>query len=815
MTQKTAENTIAEVTRLMGFGPTKTTPAFELLLDFISDAPREDLERLRREFDRCIDKFFEKKRKTLIEALNARLTGVDQRPTRSIVKQQKLSSEQQTVIDTLRSQLKDIEERFIFDWPEIRIRIANIVDKSDRTVPYPSLVAPVFLDEIYNEFSNHVKITFQKGYNYSRFIKQLPHSQALSKAVSGFQRLAETIIQAHAEQLASEPSPKKTRFCRQLTSRLLRATFDGSFLVPELSADYARAIARSLPHWGYILLYTTADDLDCIRSSLKVGLADDFDDLSAEQTYLSGLNGIVSTIDSLSEEVDKWVLSVSAAVLNFAQKDAEIRVYNSSIRDDFTPIQIGFSFSSGTARRLSIQRFLDRKYNLVVWVDNSNPKVETAVYSEPVLNKPAVFRFDGSTQSVTEAVNWLKYGLAEKRVNALTDGRPITFNFAASFPLDQPKLNPAYKVYRPRIHELALQLASRTGVMTLCSVRRSGKTTASEDMKGPHGNSSIVYQSAESTNSQANNNFLAERLKGFLVSRQPLPTSFLKDLLDEASPLGGPNQTRSVLIIDEYERLFGLLDAYGSDDKFLLFSVVQPLLDQFVSYSRENLIVFLGQQPDAYHIFMDLNQLAPYVRQEQFPLFSFDGVAVETEFYVLLRKVFTDRVNLSPCFVRAVFCETGGHPYLTVNLLTEFFEWLIEKRVVLSKVALDESMFYSFSNEIIQPGNVFSKPCFSFFRNAASEAMSPRGLKTSPWLHYCYMALNGLHLCGEREATLSTSDLRSLMTFNSAAEGSRRFTDFADFCSSAHLSNFLNITDGRVRPRIRLLSRIAGSVQST
>ena len=96
-----------------------------------------------------------------------------------------------------------------------------------------------------------------------------------------------------------------------------------------------------------------------------------------------------------------------------------------------------------------------------------------------------------------------------------------------------------------------------------------------------------------------------------------------------------------------------------------------PCLSQMVAFSTSNLLVFLGQRPDAHAILMSQNQLSPLVRQDSFPLFEHTDGSTTSEFAQFLEKVLSG-LSMSAGFINSVYAETSGHPYLTVNLMTDF-----------------------------------------------------------------------------------------------------------------------------------------------
>ena len=159
-------------------------------------------------------------------------------------------------------------------------------------------------------------------------------------------------------------------------------------------------------------------------------------------------------------------------------------------------------------------------------------------------------------------------------------------------------------------------------------------------------------------------------------------------------------------MLDEYETLFGRLNSAVMREPDLRYTVAQPLLNQMVTFTRDNRLVLLGQQPNAHFILMDQNQLSPYVEQDAFPLFEHDEGTTDGELAELVRKVLTERVHVEPEFLDGVVEETAGHPFLTVNMLVELGDWLIETERSVSSLTLDARDFERFRRQKLRPRTI-------------------------------------------------------------------------------------------------------------
>ena len=163
--------------------------------------------------------------------------------------------------------------------------------------------------------------------------------------------------------------------------------------------------------------------------------------------------------------------------------------------------------------------------------------------------------------------------------------------------------------------------------------------------------------------------------------------------------MGQEENRGSILIVDEYDRLFSRLKVIGRRSEDARILVVQPLLDQLVEFATENLLILLGQQPNAHFIFMDQNQLSAYVQQEPYPLFEHRTGTVGSEFHELVRRTFQQTLVFDTTFVDAVFEETGGHPFLAVNLLRDIVDWLIKRKAIPGSTTLTRAFYNEYAAE--------------------------------------------------------------------------------------------------------------------
>jgi len=225
------------------------------------------------------------------------------------------------------------------------------------------------------------------------------------------------------------------------------------------------------------------------------------------------------------------------------------------------------------------------------------------------------------------------------------------------------------------------------------------------------------------------------------------------------------------------------------------------------AFTHGNLLVFLGQQPNAHFILMDQNQLSPYVEQDSFPLFYHSPGFLEGELAELVRKVLTERVDFEAGFVEELYSETTGHPFLTVNLLVSFVDWLIDQKRPLRALKLTRDDFVAFARAKLDGRSISAGSEYMFFREAISEAISEDGRRQNPWLFAVYSTLRQMALDSPHTFSCSRKDFESI-TSQFRIEGLGLTTDY--LLATGAQANFFDIQYDTVRPKIRILGRIAG-----
>ena len=231
--------------------------------------------------------------------------------------------------------------------------------------------------------------------------------------------------------------------------------------------------------------------------------------------------------------------------------------------------------------------------------------------------------------------------------------------------------------------------------------------------------------------------------------------------------------------------------------------MVQPFLNQLVAFTRENLLIFVGQQPNAHWILTDQNQLSPVITQDAFPLFAHDKSSPSTdELEELLEKMMSPHVRLDDDFVDAVYGETGGHPFLTGKVLIAFWDWMIEQRYPVRRFPrYAPSCTTSSQPPASRRGLSRTATTTTLFKRAASDHLSPVGREADPWLHSVYSAMRGLVLNSPSTFSLPESQFEEMAERYSTVMSPR------ELLASAERANFLTLQNGLVTPKVRVFGQ--------
>jgi hypothetical protein len=692
----------------------------------------------------------------------------------------------------MRADLEDLSANHIFQWAtSYRDRLSEAFD-SLFGLGVRGFAADV-TEVARAEVRGHTTEIFTKGYIHT-MARLGDRTYPLTKSLSGVQRFLDIPIELYSTKLSRGMSVQDARVLRCVSSGVIAGVLQGFARVGFGDVTGSAVLSKYVRSWAHALAFLTAEDLDAVVAFLHPG------------EFREGVGLTVAPVLRTLDTFDEPDYAPLPALSEFLwdERRLEIDLIPPPSADQARPLELHCYLDPAFVREGALESAARRDVTMIVAPIRAD--LRSLISSNERLARVVVATGLGqpSAAPVTNrCAEVLKDALFRRRSAGEAD-QPLRNNFAREFPINKPSLVRYYHVHRSSVRELLRAFERRNGVRLWCSIRRSGKTTACNDLGGSAHGTVVVTQTCDSTGQIPEGSAFYDAVCAALEDGRQLPPTFFPDLVQRVAPDGTSSTERYVVVLDEYETLFGRLRWALRREPDVRYPVVQPLLNQMVVFARDHLLVFLGQQPNAHYILMDQNQLSPYIEQDPFPLFRHEIGRPNTEFTELVRKVLTERMVTREGFVDAVYGETGGHPYLTANLLTEFIEWLIDTDRKLGDLTVGPDDFRVFGNSRLTPKRISLTQEYQFFRQAIAEALSEEGRAQTPWLHAVYSCLQGM----AGRATLGCSRREFAQITRDRGLGDLGFT-VETLLSTGSQANFLVFNHQRVWPRIRILARIA------
>lgn len=762
--------------------------AEERLRDLLEAIEPADIEVLQSQIREAIWSFLPKKRKALDGLLDELLR-----------KERRLGPfELQAFLQGTANRLADLADRRIFQWDTSYRAALQLVFGEALAILRRGGSTRELCPALRQALHDHARLVFERGFEFSTEKLQADSSTARAKCLRGLRAFLALPLDQYLIAAPSRRTSNDALHLRCVSSAMISGVLTGAMDALLGNSPFIGDVIDSLQLWiGYLPLLTARDLVDLLdrvkaeplHSELMSSVLVEAKAIEVAQRTTGNLVFLPTAVSvTTSPETDCPYIDTSI-VAPASRRTIRIRVYVGSAR-------VGLDHLADAHRagaRLVLAPI--------------DVRDQTQVDHNPTL-RMIVVNTDAETLPERNPAELAGAILANAVAIRLGDGSstaPLVFNYARQFPIDSPVLPPSFLVPRPSVMKLLRDFERASGIQLWCSVRRSGKTTACFELPDVSGPTQVLSQTCQEDHRYPGADRLIRAVKSALGTGEQLPNDFLDSVLAGMSPQHDGTAGPVLLIVDEYETLFEILRFEGEESRRKRYYVVQPFLNQLVEFSRQNVLVFVGQRPDAHFILMDQNPLSPYVRQGTFPLFS-HGSEEKSEFRELLLRIMTDQAELDPTFSRAIYAETSGHPYLTVNLLNCFVDWLIERRWPASRLRFSEQEFSDFGKSELLPSALARNPEYKFFHRACGEALSEAGRKNDPWLHAVYGVLR--HLAREHPADFTASEKEVL----AALAGSGVPTDQCDdLLRTAARANFLLVDDSAVKPRIRLLARICST----
>ena len=804
------EDHLTRIRNSMATGQRKE-PA-RLLKDLIDQMGSSELSDWRPDILRIVDEFTKKPRRELLAILDRQIQGhSDSGQSKAGIASPSESpsiSPTSALVTDFRHALDDLRERHIFQWKTfyrdcLDSHFDRFLDAMFRPSPDDSVEA------LADPLSDHTYSIFSQGYDY--VIRNHTHADAITKSLNGLSQFLAVPLDYYSARASSVSGYRSTVALRLLFSATLSGILEGYSRVSFDHSKGSSLLARFQRQWVHYAAYLTPRHAERVIASIE------------PSSLTNGLTlSALPLLDALQrffrrENDDYWPMPVLGQYTwNERRLDIGIHTPRNAVSQRL--VETRSFLEEGFVTSGDLDNALGRQVALII--APLRPDMRKFVSDRERL-KEIVVPAEQPFAETKEATGRSRTLTAERAFSVLDDAlyalrskleakSPITYNFASEFPLKFQDRASAFHVVRTSVRDLLRTFERRNGVRLWCSIRRSGKTTACFDMETTTGDSVIVGQTCGVSPDPVAAMFY-DRVRTAVGSGRMVSSTFVKDLITECAPVDITGK-RIVLIVDEYETLFGLLRNAARGDTGIRYNVVQPILDQLTTFAQDNLLVFLGQQPDAYFILMDQNQLAPYVTQDSFPLFEHVSKTATGEFSNLVDKILSKRIECTAGFLDALYNETAGHPFLTANVLVEFVDWLIESERPQNDLRVRETDFAKFSRGKLNTNRIMLSPQYDFFRQAAAAALSEQGYRDNPWLFGVYWVLRELSSRGSSTFSVRRTNFEEVTSRIPVPKGGCP-PDCSVLLRTASQANFLSHDNRYVRVRIRTLGRIAASVR--
>ena len=753
-----------------------------------------------------IEGFQKQRRRDLLVELEGRLGHVASAPRVSdgtnVRTQISPASNEHLLSTRVSKMLRDLFNNHIFKWsPHYRDALRFIVDSAlDEFPDSGSIEAEV--SAIFGQFAEHSKEIFGSGYSF-QIRRELAPTVAELKSISGLQAFLDLVVSVYYERRQYVASATQASILWGLTSGILSGIAGGYG-----SADFGGVsgwilLAKNLRSW--------VPPLGFCRGVELMVFFENFPSCHRNDDLFRALVGTSLAIDRLAHKFygdDVFLPRLSRMSVQLpARLDVTLAAKRGTRRQDLLvscflqgKLQSNQPITSAQALRAAVVvAALDER--TASWIERE--RLSGVVNVEGHAAEP---------QQIHHLSELIFACLEAQEVRDDAYGAPsvMTHNFAGDFPLDDPDFRRQFLVQRHSVKLLLQEFDDTTGIHLWCSVRRSGKTTAAQELADSSGGSVVVTQTMDRVPRAPLQNIFAIRVREAFKAAADLPDDFFAKVVRECALAATANDAgnrRFVFIIDEYESLFETIDAHSRNDRALKVMVALPLLSQMVDFATRNLLIFMGQRPDAYLILSAQNQLSPLVRQLSFPLFHHVEGVTETEFSQLLRYVLGEKLPFDGSFAAVVYNETSGHPYLTVNLMVDFCDYLIGNRYRLGGPALNGQLFDEFTRDRLAASALKRSPHYEFFHGQMAEYLSEQARTDEPWLSAIATILRTLATKHPKNFTCAFSSYEQW----GAPIGAVARMTAARLLTTGAQANFLRDSGGQVSAGVRLLARLAGA----
>ena len=773
---------------------TAMNEAYESLELLINGLSQDELSLVAPDIKAIISRFFKKKKKVLTTLFEENLNG-NLKDSANNANELSHSSSTFIRLEEYSLRLDKLKLSHIFQWATYYRDTLGFIFKDLCDLLTSLDDWDDVLQDVSKKFSDHAFSISMRGIQHSQK-HGLGDEASHYKTLGGLQQFLYLIMNLYIDYQDKIITSKQSIIARNITSALLSGVLSG--YVKTLNW---KVLCLNYRHWVPAFGFINGSDALSLLQEIE-----------EENNNLDSLNGLFDTIVPVLLAVDTFSNKLHGSDFIFPRLSRvlpsdplKLDIILSAVVDKtMMDILISSVFSEKLTELDEAQSLDNFVTTLVIFRAGPIVKdwIEERDHQKFIDASSVLGRFENA-KDLSEII----VARIEKKITLNAESNKsliVSHNYAKEFPLEDPDTRRLFMVERHSVKKLLEEFELETGVHLWCSVRRSGKTTAAMNLSGRF---VVIFQTMDHVTEQTHQNIFEKEIMLALRAEKPLPNDFFESVVEQcviANGIEDISRKKIVFLLDEYETLFGILGAMSDASQIFRFTIALPLLSQMVRFASRNLLIFMGQRPDAYHIIPAQNQLSPIVKQKYFPLFEHYKGAVDSEFSQFLKRVLTQNLPFTPSFIDAVYAETSGHPYLTANLMVDFCDWLVSNNVE-NNVLLDANRFLTFSKDRLSLASLSRSPYYKFFQAQFSGYLSEQTRKDELWL---YAVARVLHQIGSKHPKVLSCPIARYKEYAAKALVNSTVSPQL-LLSSGVMSNFLKTDEGYVKPAIRIMARLA------
>ena len=425
-----------------------------------------------------IESFQKQRRRDLLQELDQPLESVASAPqsknghtVRSTVSPAATGHLLSTRVNAM---LMDLADNHIFKWaPNYRDVLRFIVDSALNEYPDSGSIEAE-LSLIAEQFAEHSKEIFGRGYAF-QIRRGLTPTVAELKSISGLQAFLDLVVSIYLERRPSVGSAAEAGILWGITSSMLAGVAGGYGTADFGNVAGWHLLAKNPRSW--------VPPMGFCRGVELMAFFDEFPPSHRSEDLFRALGGTLLAIDRLAHKFygdDVFLPRLSRmSVPGPARLDITLAAKRGSRRQDLMvtcfwhgKLQSNQPITAAHALRAAV---------VVAALDDLTASwIERGAVSG-VVNTEGHAAEPQQIHHLSELI-FACLEAQEIRDDLYEAPSVMTHNFAGDFPLDDPDFRRQFLVQRHSVKLLLQEFDGSTGIHLWCSVRRSGKTTAAQEL---------------------------------------------------------------------------------------------------------------------------------------------------------------------------------------------------------------------------------------------------------------------------------------------------------------------------------------------